>query len=283
MYGDRAKKQRRRLQDVARQGSSREVLGNDTGPSLRVVDVGATITSLDPNGQGELRNLLETGVSYPSVATEPGMHYLDQKGKIAIARQKMAVTMAIGAVPPPPSTAFVDDEGQPCGEICLQDGQISERDWLLTTFVAPRWTYVTQDESAFTVHAEPSDVVSTQAGVLWKDGKWLFDPQYGLGYACGPPALENRLASEAAGAGLNGSTFYTYKDPTTGSDNPTNGCLLEFSLQDNAGAQALAQVLYRFGVALAANSDAQRLFPELPVSSAAERALAQTIRAGTVQ
>ena len=62
-----------------------------------------------------------------------------------------------------------------------------------------------------------------------------------------------------------------------------NGCVIEYSSVGGPDDQPKAQVLYRFGATLAVNADAQRLFPDLPVANAAERAIAQTIRAGAVQ
>ncbi len=65
--------------------------------------------------------------------------------------------------------------------------------------------------------------------------------------------------------------------------NPANGCVFEFHAQENPGDHLQPEVLYRLGVLLAANADAQRIFPDLPVATAAERDIAQAIRTGTVQ
>ncbi len=111
----------RRSDDDCKLATSRNGLTNDTGASMRLIDAGASVKRLDPDGQRELQMLLETGIAYPPLTIEPGTHYLDPDGRVAVASERLTVTMSMGAAPPPSSVPLSDDDGQPCGEICNLD------------------------------------------------------------------------------------------------------------------------------------------------------------------
>jgi hypothetical protein len=68
--------------------------------------------------------------------------------------------------------------------------------------------------------------------------------------------------------------------------NPADGCLYIYSAHngpgDNSSAHPYVEVLFRFGVFLAANDAAQRVFHDLPAASDEERGIAQMIRASAV-
>jgi hypothetical protein len=199
---------------------------------------------------------------------------------VAVAREQLTVTMSMGAAPPPSSVPLSDDDGQPCGEFCNLDSAQDYLAWNLTIWAAPHWTYVAADGRAFTIHGPTTDTQSI-ASVLWQDNKWTLDTQNGLGSPCDSRAFIGWLSVQTRGVDLYDFTQYGGNSPVVA--NPANGCVFEFHAQENPGDHLQPEVLYHLGVLLAANAGAQRIFPDLPVASAAERDIAQAIRAGTVQ
>jgi hypothetical protein len=241
------------------------------GEALRALDMNATVATMDNRERAKLQTLLERGASYPAITIEPGMHYLDQNGNPAIARERMVVTMSVGAVQPAPESAF-NENGQQCGEFCSVSQQDDPAAWNLMINIEQRWMYVGANGATFAVYS-PSETGFTGAQVTWINGEWALTSDLTFGNACPSPGQLGRISLEATGGGFYDGAWYA--DPTS-----ANGCVMEFQPQDSATAQSPAQVLLRLGVALAANAEAQRLFTDLPVANAAERAIAQAIRAG---
>jgi hypothetical protein len=270
----------RRSDDDCKLATSGDAPATDTSASMRLIDASASFKLLDPGARSELQKLLETGIAHPPLTVEPGTHYLDQDAHVAVARERMTVTMAMGAATPPSDVVLFDDDDQPCGDICNLDNDQDYLAWKLTIWAAPRWTYVSATGSAFTAHGEPSDA-HTSASVLWQDGKWILNTQNGLGSPCDFRIFIELVSERTIGAGLDTFTQYGGNSPVIA--NPANGCVFEFHAQEDPGDHPQPEILYRLGVLLAANADAQRIFPDLPVANAAERAIAQSIRAGAVQ
>jgi len=270
----------KRSDDDCKLATSRDAAAPNTTSPTRLIDAGASVKRLDGGARRELEELLETGVAYHPLMIEPGTHYLDQNGQVAIARERLTVTMSMGAVAPPSGTLSADDDGQPCGEICNLDSAQDYLTWQLTIWAAPRWTYVAANGGAFTAYGAPADTQDV-ASVLWEDGRWTLNTQDGLGVPCDFRAFIELLSGQTADAGLDTFTQYGGNSPAV--FNPANGCVFEFHAQEKPGDQPRPEVLYRLGVLLAANADAQRIFPDLPIASAIERDIAQAIRTGEVQ
>jgi hypothetical protein len=248
---------------------------------VRVIDAGASVKRLDPGARDALQKLLETGIAYPSLTLEPGTHYRNPDGQVAVARERLTVTMAMGATTAVGEVVY-DDDGQPCGEICNMDGDQDYLTWKLLLWAAPRWTYISASGPTFTAYgagapAEHPDIAS----VLWQAGKWILDTQNGLGDPCDFRAFIALLSQQTGDAGLDTFTQYGSNSPAVA--NPANGCVFEFHAQERPDQHARPEVLYRLGVLLATNADAQRVFPNLPLANAAERDIAQAIRAAAVQ
>ncbi|HEX3270434.1 MAG TPA: hypothetical protein VHR15_07275 [Ktedonobacterales bacterium] len=270
----------RRSDDDCKLATSRNGIANDLDASTRLIDAGASVKQLDLGARHELQTLLETGVAYPPLTIEPGTHYLDQSGKVAVADERLTVTMSMGAATPPSNAAIVDDDMQQCREICNLDSAQDYLTWKVTIWAAPHWTYVSADGDTFTAYGAPAQDQGV-ASVLWQGGKWVLDTQNGLGAPCDFRVFIELLSEKSGSAGLDTFTQYGGNSPVVA--NPANGCVLEFHAQENPGDHPRPEVLYRLGVLLATNADAQRIFPDLPVASATERDIAQAIRTGAVQ
>ena len=163
----------------------------------------------------ELQKLLETGIAYPSLTLEPGTHYLDPDGRVAVARERLTVTMSMGAVAPAIGVAVSDDDGQPCGEVCNLDGVQDYLAWKLVIWAAPRWTYVSTSGASFTAYGDGSPAENPDiASVLWRDGKWTLDTQNGLGVPCSFHILTVLTSRRTAGTDLNDFAQYGANNST---------------------------------------------------------------------
>jgi hypothetical protein len=246
---------------------------NSIGEALRALDMNATVETMDSRERAKLQALLENGSSYPPITVEPGTHYLDQNGNIAIARERMTVTMSIGAVQPA-SDADFNDNGQRCGEFCSLSQQDDPTAWNLLISIEQRWMYMAASGGSFMARS-PSDTAFTGAQVTWNNGGWALMSDILSGNNCFFSRQFEYFDSIATKNGLSFSVIIA--EPTS-----ANGCVIEYA-EASSDNQPKAQILYRLGVTLAVNADAQRLFPDLPVATIAERDIAQAIRAGTVQ
>jgi hypothetical protein len=247
--------------------------GQSVGEALRALDMNATVETMDSRERAKLQALLENGASYPAITIEPGMHYLDLNAHVAVARERMMVTMSIGAVQPVSDTDF-NDNGQRCGEFCSLSQQDDPTAWNILISIEQRWMYVAASGGSFMARS-PSDTAFTGAQVTWNNGEWALISDILSGNNCFFSRQFEYFDSIASKNGLSFSVIIA--EPTS-----ANGCVIECS-EASSDNQPKAQILYRLGVTLAVNGDAQRLFPDLPVASAAERDIAQAIRRGTVQ
>ena len=250
--------------------------GQPIGEALRAVDMNATVETMDSRERAKLRALLENGASYPAITIEPGMHYLDQNGNIAIARERMTVTMSVGAVQPTTDTTDTTDTAtsvndQRCGEFCSVSQQDDPIGWNVLINIEQRWMYVATSGGSFTARS-PSATGFIGAQVTWNNREWALMSDILFGNNC----WFSRQFEQFDVIAFKNSLFF---NPSFSTPTSANGCVIEYSV-GGEDHQPEAQILYRFGVTLAANATAQHVFPDLPVANAAERAIAQAIRAG---
>jgi hypothetical protein len=271
----------RSASDTCKMLGSRELASHPIGEALGALDMGATVLAMDSHARAKLQSMLEQGSSYPPVIIQPGMHYRDQHGNAAIALEQMTVAMSVG-VAPPRFDYLINDDGQTCGEFCAPSEQSNALAWTLLLSTELRWTYSQARAEAFTI-TEHIGRGNDTTQVRWMNGEWTLDASAGLiGNPCFDTPGELALLIAQAIFPFQLDSYEQYSGA-----NPADGCLYIFSTQDNPGdnssAHPRAEVLFRFGVLLAANDDAQRVFHDLPVASDDERGIAQTIRAGAIQ
>jgi hypothetical protein len=168
----------KRTSDTCKMLSNRELASHPVGEGLRALDMGATVFTMDSRERSKLQALLENGSSFPPITVEPGMHYPDQNRNIAVARERMTATMAVGAAPPT-TEDIINNDGQPCGEFCAPGEQNDPTAWMLFISARQRWMYAANG-SAFTASdANSSDI--TPARVTWINNNWvlLSDSRFG--------------------------------------------------------------------------------------------------------
>ncbi len=247
--------------------------GAPVGQALRTLDMNATVSMMDLAERSKLWVLLTNGVSFPPILVKPGMRYLDQLGNVTVAREQMTATMAVGAVPQA-NDDVRNDDGQPCGDFCASSQQDDPAAWSLLVNMKQRWTYVPPGGGSSTA-LQTGDGTVTPAQVTWSNNEWtLSSKEYLLDSSCMFWRQVERFYGIALENGLDFNATY--------SDAAANGCVTEYAATDSDNPRK-AQILYRLGVTLAVNAEAQRIFPELLLANADERAIAQSIRAGAVQ
>lgn len=270
----------RSASDTCKMPDSRELANHPIGAVLGALNMGATVLAMDSHVRAKLQTLLEHGSSYPTVSIQPGTHYRDQHGNAAIAQEPMTVAMSVG-VAPPGVDYLINDDGQTCGEFCAPSEQNNPLAWTLLLSTKLRWTYSQAGAEAFT-STEHIGRGNDTTQVRWTGGEWALEASLGLiGNPCFDTPGELALLTAQAIFPFQLDSAEQYSGA-----NPADGCLYIFSTQDspgdNSSAHSHAEVLFRFGVFLAANDAAQRVFHDLPAASDDERAIAQMIRASAV-
>jgi hypothetical protein len=270
----------RSASDTCKMLGSRELANHPIVAALGALDMGATVLAMDGHVRAKLQTLLEQGSSYPPVTIQPGMHYRDEHGNTAIAQEKMMVAMSVG-VAPPDIDYLINDDGQTCGEFCAPSVQSNALAWTLLLSTKLRWTYSRAGAEAFTI-TEHIGRGNDTTQVRWMHDKWALASSAGLiGNPCFDTPGELALLTARAIFPLQLDSYKQYSGA-----NPANGCLYIYSAHDDPGDNSSAhphvEVLFRFGVFLAANDAAQRVFRDLPAASDDERGIAQVIRASAV-
>jgi hypothetical protein len=238
-----------RASDTCKAPSDRSLVSHPIGEGLRALDMNATLSTMESKARSKLQALLENDSPYPAIAIELGMHYLDQHGSIAVARERMTVTMTVEARQPASDTAF-DEGGHPCGEFCAPTTQWNLVGWVLLVRTGLRWQYTATSGATFIARSTDEPDVGN-AYVTYSNGSWSL-VQGGSMYTdvCVSPSQFERISQQAITAASE-SGVWVEGSPSA------NGCVIEFSPQDNSGARPPAQLLFRLGVLLAVNGDAQ--------------------------
>jgi hypothetical protein len=159
-----------RASDTCKAPSDRALASHPIGEGLRALDMNATLSTMESDARSKLQTLLQNGSSYPAISIEPGMHYLDQNGIVAVARELMSVIMTAEARRPASDTAF-DDEGHTCGEFCAPTRQWNPVGWILLVRTGLRWQYTAASGATFTARSTDEPNVAN-AYVTYSNGSW---------------------------------------------------------------------------------------------------------------
>jgi len=260
----------------------------------RVLDLGATIERLPPGQVQALahatQELLDATTATQSGIIEPGDHLLNTDGEVATADEPMLIAPHFTpsqdtAVSHPELTAH-------CARLCSATEAFDPSGpdtWNLIAPVDLTWRYQTlagqsilDEGPSMPRAAQQSADVSVEAA--WKQGQWRvslapLSPRTSDLVICatGSHYLEVMQASE--GTDTTPDPNFRWRWPYAASTRDL-GCLFAGSnTLDDSGTPTghVALVLYRCGVLLAANEEAHRLFPRMPLPSAHERALIQEV------
>ena len=172
------------------------------------------------------------------------------------------------------------------------DAGVSHTLWQPFVYVQLFWQFstlggqVVVDNQADTFIRGQQNDVFLPLNIAWNGQRWSITmPMIGdYAYSSNPvcdAAMGDLYNLENAVPATTGQDTQTSMNPVRGTT-LASGCLIEFKLQTNASSlptptspPLVAHVIQRFGVLLAVDSAAHRLFPFLPIASAYEKQLAR--------
>jgi hypothetical protein len=265
--------------------------------AARLLDLGATLPNLVAAQQAPLRRVVQDAlaVRQAAVTLRASEGYLSADGTPTTARQALRA-VPLYSVNADPSVGLAGFAGL-CINLCDADPRVDETTvaeggWPLQAHVVVSWRYLDAGGKPLLDAAPAAAPLADQHLILplairWDDG-WqieipLLDPG-GTSLPCLVASnMTARLANERPdGGNPNGSVPLVAGWVSFVAAAPAEGCALvgqSIASGDGTGGAAhpAPVLLYRFGLLLAANSDAHTLYPLLPVADADERALAARI------
>jgi hypothetical protein len=278
-----------------------------TGPGTRLLDLQSTVDRLPAAQVAALaqaaQQALDAAVAAAQDTLAPGDHYLGANAQVqvVVAGAVLTATPTYSLVPDTEGTAT--GSGSPCAPLCTAGSfaQPSATDWLLSAPVDLTWRYQTADGHVVLATGLPSPASAhrdalIQVGARWSGtggaggtggtgGQWQVHvlPLNGSAgvrdpVVCAIGAHYLDVLRGTPGQSIIDFTDPSYQWPTQEWSSPSEpGCLFAGGRTvDNQGnlTGTVALVLYRYGVLLAVNAEAQRIFPHLPLPSAHEHTLA---------
>ncbi|HEU0004292.1 MAG TPA: hypothetical protein VFQ36_25540 [Ktedonobacteraceae bacterium] len=198
----------------------------------------------------------------------------------------------------PCSRGACESNGQNCHLFCdifqydAPDTSVSPTIWQAYVYVQLFWRFstlngqVVADNQADTFIRGQQNDIALPLNITWNGRQWrvsitmIGDYSYASDPVCNA-AMGDLYNLENAVPATTGQDIQTSMNPVRGTT-LASGCLIEFKLQTDASSlptptapPLVAHVIQRFGVLLAVDSAAHRLFPFLPVASAYEKQLAR--------
>jgi len=190
-------------------------------------------------------------------------------------------------------------EGQNCHLYCVPfaydapDLPVSSTIWPASVYVQLLWQFTTlrgqviADNQANTFIRGQQNDIPMSLNVTWNGRQWgvsvasISDYVYAGDPVCAA-AMDDLYNLESAVPAATAHDIETSMNPIQGTTF-ASGCLIEFQLQNNVvrtttpnvSPPLVADIMQRFGVLLAVNDVAHRLFPFLPVANTYEKQLAQ--------
>jgi hypothetical protein len=263
-------------------------------PDTRVLDLQATLdrlpqaqaSALVAAAQAQL-SALEARLGVATLSA--GDHFLDITGDVLPLTTTVHLEPQFGL-----DTSIGRYDGLPCVTLCtpgdLAPAFTATEDWPLVAPVMPTWRYTSptgqllvSEGPAAPIGAPPTTIVFLVT--RWQEGTWqpltpVIEARQTDPVIC--PTAQNTLGFLVTTAPneVNGRFQVRFTASTT-----ELGCLLAGSVIDpdtDPPAGPIAWILYRAGALVAANAEAHRAFPTLPIASAHERALAQAVAPATL-
>lgn len=258
----------------------------------RVLDLQATPSHLPPDQYQALAHRVQQALVFAPGDVLPGDHYLQQDGTVIAAAVRLWATLVV-SLNTDDSNHF-DINGEPCITLCpgsfgfaTPGGRPS--DWDIIANVRAEWQIV--DADGHVVSTAPNAQSGPMLMVVqarW-DGAWSVTPGGPLGVQqqafsrlC-EPAISQIFALV-----LQGQNNQGYGISTQTGREPADGCLL--TAQQLLGTPnppgtpvssgTTATFLYRYGALIAADDNAHRRVPQLPLPSANERSIIAGFAAG---
>lgn len=275
----------------------------DTRGLGREIDLGATPNRLPASQRAALSTAIDAALNVDTAFhtnVAPSERYATANGGVAVATQPLAATLRVTHTP----RADVGDGmaghtiygDSACADICADvfpfGGNLSDAEWSLAVAATLAWRYTAANGSVVAeaplvpgstglVATSSQTDYNAHIEVQWERQQWTVHriDMNSLGAsilgnsvcALGQILIDNMYADlnmHEANA-YNTAQVASYMPPQ-----PADGCYLTYQRGTTAGKkEATSGFLFRLGVLLAANAQAQRLFPKLPVADARDHAI----------
>jgi hypothetical protein len=267
-----------------------------TGPGTRLLDLRSTVGRLPAAQATALAEATQQALDVAAAAAQdrlaPGDHYFgaNEQVQVVAAGTVLTATPTYSLVPDTSGTAT--GTGAPCTPLCAAEpfGQPSATDWLLNAPVDLTWRYQTADGHVVLATGLPSPASARRDALIQVSARWSAEQwQVQVLPVPGSPGVHDPVVCAVGWhyldvlRGTPGQSTIDFADtlyqwPTQEwSSPPAPGCLFAggrtMDNHDNL-IGTIALVLYRYGVLLAVNAEAQRVFPHIPLTDQHEHALA---------
>lgn len=258
----------------------------DLPAGSRVVDLGARFSKLPQDARDALVKAVNNRLTHPPtpMTIQPGDHYLQEDGTLAVAQTKLRVTFVPTLLAPVHAVA---SDSNSCVSFCdvSGTGMNSSGTWDMIVSLVGTW-HITSLSGAVVTDSAPMfpaeaiyegqpPTLTAEINLLWT-GQWQVSAQNGFNGTFSPIC---QTADNLVNANLNaGSQVSITGMGYQAAHTPEQGCVISMTLSDPTASDPL-YAYYHLGVLLAANDAAHKALPTLPVASANERALALQVLA----
>jgi hypothetical protein len=261
----------------------------------RVLDLRATGDALQRDQRAALLRVADSDLKADTLTANiaPGDRYLDGQGHVVTATQplRFTLTSTLGVTGPSGANVIC---AQPCPENQWMSGLPDPSNnalWHVSMTITPTWAisdlngrrltplnYLAVAQGSPGSPPSPFDIApqTSSVDIEYTVAGWQIRGLQGTGSQTMQMYAFNSLNAAAANAPTSGVStgIGAFLMVAT---NPLDGCVID--AQIGADVKDTARLLWRFGVLLAIDTTARRLFPHLPVANAAEQALAARIKA----
>jgi hypothetical protein len=255
-----------------------------SAPAAHLLDLHATLDRIAPATLAQLKVDIATTLPTAATVVQPGERYLGADGKVHTAANQMPAQLVMQLNSDPSAALPLGDFPTMCAMLCADLIQsatpVQSPVWSLFANVTPAWRFGAVGSEVMSPFASPADVpadVITQlvtVGVTYEQGRLRVEPRGAesasrLVFAAATNAVSGfgeKLSAQYP-SGWSAQPFIAH--------NPADGCMITIgtvgSTDGFPGGKTL-NVLYQFGVLLAADQLAQEVLPELPVATSADLA-----------
>jgi hypothetical protein len=255
-----------------------------SAPAAHLLDLHATLDRLAPATLAQLKEEIDTTLPNAQSVVQPGERYLGADGKVHLALEQLPAQLVMRLNNDPSAALPLGDFPTMCAVLCadlIQSATPTQSPiWSLFANVTPAWRFGGAESAITAPFAPPADVsadVVTQlvtVGVTYDQGLLSVEPR-------GTESASRLVFAAATNAVSAFAEKLTAQYPSGWSavpfiaHNPADGCMITVgtigSVDGFPGGKTL-NVLYQFGLLLAADQMAHDVLPELPVASAADLA-----------
>ncbi len=254
-----------------------------SAPAAHLVDLRATLDRLAPATLAQLKKEIDTTLPSAQTVVQPGERFLGLDGAVHVASASLPAQLVMRLNNDPLVLLPLGDFPTMCAVLCadlIQSATPSQSPvWSLFANVTPAWRFGDTESTVTAPFAAPADVsadVVTQlvtVGVTYDQGRLQVTPR-------GAESASRLVFAAATNAVSSFGTKLTAQYPSGWSalpfiaHNPADGCMIVVGTIQSSGdgfpGGKTLNVLYQFGVLLAADQMAHDVLPELPIATTAD-------------